>query len=94
MRLVLVRQTHVYLKHAAAHSTDKMVMMLIGGISADKKHGLPVIAVHAVYQPTPHEPVYRPVDSGKTDIAIQRFGQFAFDLPGGVDAPAGVKPPQ
>jgi hypothetical protein len=94
MRLVLARQTHVYFEHAAARGTDKMVMMLIAGISAEKEHGLPVIAVHAVYQPTAHKPLYRPIDSWKTDSAAQRFGQLILDLPGRVYTFAGVKPLQ
>jgi len=48
MRLVLIRQTHIYLKHPLAHRAYKMMMMFMAGLSADKKHGLPIISVHAV----------------------------------------------
>jgi hypothetical protein len=74
MRLVAVRKTHIYLKHPAAGGTDEMVMMLSAGFSADEEEALPVIAVHAMYQPAAHEPVYRPVDGGKADRAPKRFG--------------------
>jgi hypothetical protein len=80
MRLVLVRKTHIYLKHPAARGADKMMMMVPAGFVADKEEALPVITVHAVYQPAAHEPVYRPVDGGKADWAPKRFGQGILDL--------------
>jgi hypothetical protein len=82
MRLVFVRHTHIDLKHLAARCANKMMMMLISWMPADKKHGLPVFSVHPVNKFALHQPVQGTVDGWKSHITIKSFLQLVLDLLG------------